>query len=180
VPDDDQEQQRQAAEEAAAKAAQDAADAKAATEKEDEPFDKDRALATIKKQRESEDAAKKRAADLEAKVKQYEDASKSEQEKLDERASGAESRASTAEADAARLRVALRKGLTETQAKRLVGDDEEALEKDADELLASFKTDDEPADTRRRPQERLRPGSVPNVAATTDMNDFIRAGSKRT
>lgn len=37
-----------------------------------------------------------------------------------------------------KLRVALRKGLSEVQAKRLVGDTEEELVKDADELLESF------------------------------------------
>jgi membrane protein involved in colicin uptake len=37
-----------------------------------------------------------------------------------------------------KLRVALRKGLNETQAKRLVGTTEEEIEKDADDLLESF------------------------------------------
>jgi len=37
-----------------------------------------------------------------------------------------------------RLRVALKKGLNESQAKRLIGKTEEELVKDADELLASF------------------------------------------
>lgn len=98
------------------------------------------------------------------KVKQFEDASKSEQEKLDERATGAERRASTAEAEAARLRVALRKGLSETQAKRLIGETEEDLDQDADDLLASFRTEEEPApEPSRRPRERLRPGAVPEA-----------------
>lgn len=128
----------------------------------DEPFDKDRALDTIRKQRESEAAAVRRAKDLEAKVKEYEDASKSDQDKLTERATGAEKEAADARRDAARLRVALKKGLTETQARRLVGDDEEALENDADELLASFQTE-EKEDPPRRPRERLRAGAVPDV-----------------
>jgi transposase len=42
------------------------------------------------------------------------------------------------EADARRLRIALRKGLTEIQAKRLVGETEEELEKDAEDLVSSF------------------------------------------
>jgi hypothetical protein len=41
-------------------------------------------------------------------------------------------------AEVLRYRVALRKGLTEVQAKRLLGSTEEELEQDAEELLASF------------------------------------------
>jgi hypothetical protein len=78
-----------------------------------------------------------------------------------------------------RLRVAIRLGLNETQAKRLVGSNEEELEDDAKELLAAFrpaekdgdKAKDEepegeserPENSRRRPQERLRPGAVPDA-----------------
>jgi type I site-specific restriction endonuclease len=126
-------------------------------------FDPQRAYDTIQKLRATE-------AELSKKVKAAEDATKTDQEKLEERATGAEGRAQKAEADAARLRVALRKGLTETQAKRLVGESEEELEKDADELLESFKApeaDDDKA--RRRPTERLRPGAAP--ASTDEAND---------
>jgi hypothetical protein len=67
------------------------------------------------------------------------------------------------------LRVALNKGLTETQAKRLVGDSEEDLEKDADELLSSFRAEDDDPDERpRRPRERLRPGAAPAVEPEND------------
>lgn len=173
---------------AAAKAAQDAADAKAAAAPEEgEEFDKDRALATIKKQRESEDAAKKRATELEAELKRFKDRDLTEQEKAANKTAEAEGRATTAEKAALQLDVALDKapeGMPIAQirklAKRLAGSDREEFEADAEELFAEFAPKEEPTDTRRRPQERLRPGSVPNVAATTDMNDFIRAGSKRT
>lgn len=50
----------------------------------------------------------------------------------------AEDKASKAEARAARLSVALDKGLSETQAKRLIGETKEELEADAEELLNSF------------------------------------------
>lgn len=132
---------------------------------EPEAWDEDRAKATIKKQRESEAAAIKRAKELEAKVKEYEDSTKTEQEKLTERTSAAEKDATEARAEAARLRVALRKGLTETQAKRLVGETEEDLEADADELLESFKSDDDGQEPKRRPRERLRPGAAPSADA---------------
>lgn len=107
---------------------------------------------------------RRKAADAEALAKQYEDANKSEAQKLEERATLAEQQAAAGTREASRLRVALKKGLTETQAKRLVGDTEEELEADADELLASFITpEDEPGqDPPRRPRERLRPGAAPS------------------
>jgi predicted RNase H-like nuclease (RuvC/YqgF family) len=62
-----------------------------------------------------------------------------------------------------RLRVALKKGLSETQAKRLVGKTEEELEADADDLLASFggsgssgSDDDDDDDNGGRRQVRGR------------------------
>ncbi len=152
-----------------------------------EEFDKERALSTIRTQRESENAAKQRAKELEAELQQFRDRDLSEQEKAANKTADAEQRAVLAERTALRLDVALDKapeGMPIAQvrklAKRLTGETREEFEADAEELFAEFAPKEEPADTRRRPQERLRPGSVPNVAATTDMNDFIRAGSKRT
>jgi hypothetical protein len=63
---------------------------------------------------------------------------KTEQQRLEERAAKAEQDTQTAQTEAARLRVALEKGLTPTQAKRLVGTTEEELSADADELLADL------------------------------------------
>lgn len=103
------------------------------------------------------EAAKYRtqAREAEARAKEYEDRDKSEAEKLEERAKGFEGRATEAETDVARLRVALRKGLTETQAKRLIGKTEEELEADADELLASFaKTGDGSSGSESQEGER--------------------------
>lgn len=110
-----------------------------------------------------EKKAKSNAA-AEAKLKEIEDAQKSEAEKSAERLTTAEKAAQTASLETARLRVAIRKGLTETQARRLIGDDEEALEKDADELLASFKSDTkDDTSNNRRPKERLRSGATPSA-----------------
>jgi hypothetical protein len=77
-----------------------------------------------------------------------------------------------------RLKVALKKGLTESQAKRLIGDTEEDLEKDADELLASFKdsTSDDGQGPSRRPRERLRPGAAPSAEA--EETDPIKLAAK--
>lgn len=103
-------------------------------------------------------------SDAAARLKEIEDSKKSEVERLQERIAELE----PASKEAARLRVALRKGLTETQAKRLVGDTEEDLEQDADELLATFAppSEEHEGDTptpARRPQERLRPGATPSA-----------------
>lgn len=63
-----------------------------------------------------------------------------------------------------KLRVALKKGLTETQAKRLVGSTQEELEADADELLKDFgatskASDDEDDDDDGDEAPRVTPRS---------------------
>lgn len=63
---------------------------------------------------------------------------KTEQQRLEERAAAAEKTAQDSATEASRLRVALDKGLTPSQAKRLVGTTEEELAADADELLADL------------------------------------------
>lgn len=130
----------------------------------DEEFDPKRAWKLIEGLRGDIGKVKTENEELRGKVQEHEDASKSDQEKLEERASTAEKTAAEATAEAARLRVALKKGLTETQAKRLVGENEEELEKDADELLESFNNPSDDGDDgetpRRRPTERMRTGAA--------------------
>lgn len=137
----------------------------------DENFDPQRAWNKLQAQDRDKAALKKRADEAEAKAKRYEDADKTDKDKLEERASGAEQRASAAEATALRLDVALEKapeGMSIAQvrklAKRLSGDSREDLEADAEELFADFVTedDDKGQAPRGRPRERLRPGAVPN------------------
>jgi hypothetical protein len=94
--------------------------------------------------------ANKEAEALRSKLKEFEDRDKSEVDKLNERLSAAEARA----LDAERYEVALEKGLTRTQAKRLIGTTREELEADADELLADLGPEAKPANplpTRPRP-----------------------------
>jgi hypothetical protein len=70
------------------------------------------------------------------------DKNKSALDKLLEKVSGLEERATKAERQALRADVAQAKGLTPGQAKRLQGATREELEADADELLSMFKPAD--------------------------------------
>lgn len=146
---------------------------------DDDAFDAERAKTKIQKANREAANLRKRLKDLEPlakKAKDLEDANKSDQEKAEERASGLEQRAIKAETDVARLKVALKKGLTETQAKRLVGENEEELEADAEELLESFKSEDDDGQVPRRPRERLRPGAAP--ATEPEENDPAKLADK--
>jgi len=119
--------------------------------------------------RKHEKAAKDNA-DAARRLAEIEESGKSEQERLAEARQSAEERAQSAERETARLRVALRKGLTDVQARRLVGNTEEELEADADELLATFApAQASDTDLPSRPRERLRPGARPD--ATPDETD---------
>jgi hypothetical protein len=130
---------------------------------DDANFDAERAWKLLEATRADREKLKTERDALAAKAKEIADAEKSETDKLTERATAAEKAAGESTLEAARLRVALKKGLTETQAKRLIGATEEELEADADELLLSFQNDDgrQDPDPLRRPRERLRPGAVP-------------------
>lgn len=123
----------------------------------------------------------KENSDAAARLKELEDAKKSDQEKQAERLAELESTAKTSTLEAARLRVALRKGLTEAQAKRLIGDSEEELEKDADELLATFQPEEgeDAGGVPRRPQERLRPGATPSAEPEKSSEELADAVIKR-
>jgi predicted nucleic acid-binding Zn-ribbon protein len=85
--------------------------------------------------------------DLKAKAEQFDkatEATKTEIEKANERATKAEAALTPAQQQVARLEVALAKGLTATQAKRLVGTTKEEFAADADELLADLGSKPKP------------------------------------
>jgi hypothetical protein len=73
----------------------------------------------------------------------------------------ADERAQRAEQENLRLKIGMRKGLSEAQLKRLTGATEEELEADADELLSLFKANGETQNEKvtRRPQEKLKPST---------------------
>ena len=117
-------------------------------------------------ERKHEAEAKKNAAAA-RKLTEAEDADKTEAQKAAERAAQAEERAKSAEAQLARMKVAAAKGLSPSMAGRLVGETEEELEADADELLKELRpatgagrTGDTPG---ARPRENLRSGSAPDA-----------------
>lgn len=92
-----------------------------------------------------------------------EDANKTEVQRLTEENAQLKKDLGTATVTGARLKVALDKGLTATQAKRLVGDTEEELAADADELLEDLGAkpgEGTPAPPPgAKPSERLKPGN---------------------
>lgn len=105
-------------------------------------------------------------------LKELKDADKSDSQKQAEALTSAQSELEKTKAENMRLKVALEKapeGMPLSKvtklAQRLTGDTQEELEQDAEELFADFA----PAGTeggkeggeRRRPTERLKPGTVP-------------------
>jgi type I site-specific restriction-modification system R (restriction) subunit len=120
--------------------------------------------------RQNENSAKQTAA----KLKQYEDANKTEAERLQEAATSNLSRAEKAEAALRRREIAESRAPDHATAKhiaqvakRLAGESDDDLEKDADELfeLLAPTPKDEPlasSKTPSRPQERLRGGAEPD------------------
>lgn len=99
--------------------------------------------------RKHEQAAKKLA--------QLEDEQKSEQEKLTERLSELEKKATEAETRAMRLSVMNKKGISEDLASRLQGSTEEELLADADKLLEQFGGRAAPMPDRSRPRPEYTP-----------------------
>jgi hypothetical protein len=128
---------------------------------------------------EDAEALRRRIKELEPlaqKARELEDAQKTEQQRLTERAEGAERRATEAELTALRLEVAAAKGLKPSQAKRLVGSTKEELEADADEILADLGGPGAPKTSGQRPTENLQRVPVPNDANAqlSDMNEWMR------
>jgi hypothetical protein len=140
---------------------------------DDKDFDPEKAWKLITNLRADVDRHKKRADTAESKLKEIEDSKKSESERDAEARAAAEKKAADAELDVTRLRVAMSKGLSETQAKRLVGTTKEELEADADELLETFKSEGDGGSGSGsggggRPKEKLKPGAAPEAEPEED------------
>jgi hypothetical protein len=124
--------------------------------------------------RKNEGTAKENAAAAK-KLAEIEESSKSDLEKANARADAAEKLAAERELESARNRVALAKGLSATQAKRLVGNTQDELEADADELLADLKTTAKTAPTTDGQGKR---GEAVGGDTKPDMSDLIRGLAK--
>jgi len=118
-----------------------------------------------------ETRAKENAAAA-AQLKALEDAQKTEQQRLEERAATAERLATEREADAIRARVALEKGLTPAQEKRLVGSTREELLADADQLLVDLGS------RPRTPAPDPSQGPKPAVGALSPAQQFAELITK--
>jgi DNA repair exonuclease SbcCD ATPase subunit len=141
----------------------------------EETFDPDRAKAKIQKANSEAANLRRRVRELEAaeaKLRELEDATKSDGQRLVDERDQHKTRADKAEAELLRLTVAMNKGLTVAQAKRLVGDSLEELEADADELVATFapatKKAEEDEDDRPRRPGRPTPATLTGPAGDTD------------
>lgn len=149
--------------------AEDDKDTKDTTEREpagDEQQLGDPGKRALDAERKSRQAAERRAREAEAKLKAAEDAEKSALERLQGQVAELTKRAEAAEAKADRFEVAAAKGLTLSQARRLVGNTKEELEADADALRADLglDKDDSGKDDAKSagmglPKESLRPGA---------------------
>lgn len=112
------------------------------------------------------EARAKENADAARRLQEIEDANKTELEKERERATAALAELEQLRLEADRNAVALAKGLTPTQAKRLVGATREELEADADELLADLKA--------------ARPSGAPSSEGQGKQGDPVSSGKQIT
>ena len=116
--------------------------------------------AAEKRAREAEAKVKEAEDAAEAKVKEAEDADKSEVERLQSQVAELTKTAEAATARADRFEVAVAKGLSLAQARRLVGSTKEELEADADAMRSELGIGDEPkGKPAGRPQEDLKAGA---------------------
>lgn len=114
-------------------------------------------------------------------AKKAEDDKKSEVERLTEQVAALQKERDTATVARDRMQVALDKGLTPSQAKRLVGNNAEELAADADELLADLgalsEDVEETPKPAGKPQERLKPGSG-DPDAPVEETDIKKLGER--
>lgn len=127
--------------------------------------DKDKAQTARDKAVGERDTLKKEAEDKSREGESEVDRLKRENEEL-------RSKGSQESPETLKLRVAVRKHLTEVQAKRLIGETEEELEADADELVKSFGGSGEAGEgeeTPRRQPRRVNNGSDPDLEDEPDV-----------
>ena len=115
--------------------------------------------------------------DVKAKAAEFDkaqEASKTEVQKAAERAKKAEQELTAVRSEANRNAVALAKGLTPTQAKRLVGSTREELEADAEELLKDLKAD--PSNPPRAPHQKTSTSNAQDDPMREFAHNLFRPG----
>ena len=140
----------------------------------------------LQAERKARQDAEKALADAQKVLTELQDKDKPEIERLTNQLAEANQRAEKAEAAALRQEVAMEKGLTAAQARRLVGATKDELEADANDLLETFgsgkSTTDEGADQDKgkpqvdgRPKPSLKGGSNPTEQPKTDIAAMVDA-----
>lgn len=128
-------------------------------------------IRALKAERESNKDLRRQLKELADWKEAQENAGKSDIEKLSAEVTKYKADMEKASRESMRLRVAMEKGLTAKQAARLVGDDEDALRADADDLLSTFRPAVEPendtpeVELDSRPKEKLKGGARPSDEA---------------
>lgn len=112
-------------------------------------------------------------ADAAKRVAELEEASKTEAQKLAERAEKAERELASIQAASLRSEIALEKGLSASQARRLIGATREELEADADQLLADLGDAAKPRSPRPDPNQGRSPAGGPKTT-TDSFAEFFR------
>lgn len=114
-------------------------------------------------------------AEAATKLQEIEDANKTEVEKLTDKLARETSARQLAEAALTRATVAMRHGLTDEQARRLIGDSEDELEADALELLKMLQGEEleeeeapNGAIAPAAPRPKLKSGSTPPAGLNED------------
>src|SRR5690606_17006061 len=92
----------------------------------------------LERERRARREAEARLREVEAKLQEHEGEKKSDAERATDRIATLERELAETRREALRLEVAMAKGLTAAQARRLAGNTREELEADADELLELF------------------------------------------
>lgn len=128
-----------------------------ATPEKDEPDWKAEARKWENRAKENKTAAEELAA--------IKESQKTEAQKLEDRATAAEKALSDKTLEAERALVALEKGLTPSQAKRLIGTTREELAADADEIVAEFVTTSKPGQVRADPSQGPKAADAPTDPA---------------
>lgn len=113
--------------------------------------------------------AEKQLRDVQSQLKELNDKDKSETDKLRESVAELKKDRDEKAAKALRHEVAMAKGLTAAQAKRLVGTTQEELEADADEILETFPVSSaKPPPPSNKPTPNLKGGGDPTADDPVD------------